>query len=77
MENDICQCPNCGRSHKPFGFGTPPEGIAHPHAKLMQFYGVSTVSDLIEAQDKSIARLQEDLRRLRPEPLPQRRVREG
>lgn len=23
-ENDLCQCPTCGRMHRPLGFGPPP-----------------------------------------------------
>lgn len=25
MTDDLCQCPRCGRSHRPFVFGKPPE----------------------------------------------------
>jgi len=65
-----CQCPKCGRLHRDLGFGKPPESISNPHADLMRFYGVSTVDALIEAQDKSIGRLQESLRQVAPVPIP-------
>ena len=51
-----CQCPQCGRLHRALGFGAPPA-----FAQLMKFYGVSTVAELVAAQDRHIAKMQERL----------------
>lgn len=66
-----CRCPQCGRLHKSLGFGAPPA-----FAQLMKFYAVSTIAELIAAQEHHIAKLQSRLPEPR-EPIAIRRIREG
>lgn len=36
MADDLCQCPACGRIHKPLGAGKPPEAIFRPNDRVRQ-----------------------------------------
>lgn len=47
------------------------------HQQLMRFYGVRTIDELIEAQERHIEKLQETVRRLQPAQRIDTRVREG
>lgn len=43
-----CQCPICGRMHKPLGFGKPPPAIAGPDFRALLIEAERALTDCLE-----------------------------